>query len=330
MRGAVRFLLVLALILRALPVFAEAGSSTVPVMLIYCPAAPRYGQALRTIVEEDGRFSGAKILVCGELDELRATAFFPDVKAIVLSLTRDVGQDLNSTLEWFFNNGGGIVGMGFASMWSASRNASQDVLPVFGNSYGAGTYDASTRRSLVSFVKAEEDEISQGMSSFTIPHHRFILHRNTSTSSFEEKRPESGEYKVLFTEQGTGAPLVIKYRDEGVSVTFATFGGDDIERSQGYFGLFVDDPTFRTLFTNSLYWVWMNERKLQNSLSKAEQFYQERADNLDSLRRAADDRERTADLARLLRNLLAVVGGSIGCAVVYWLTFVRKPSPKPG
>jgi len=321
MRSVVPLLLVVTL---TSPVFVEAGDATQPVMLIYCPGAPGYGQALRTIIEGDGRFSEAKILVCEKLDELRVTAFFPDVKAIVLTLTRDVGQELNSTLEWFFNNGGGVVGMGFASMWSASRNASQDVLPVFGNTYGVGTYDPNAKRTSVSFVKAEEDEISQGISSFDITHQKFILHRNSSTGSFEEKRPGSGEYKVLFTERSTGAPLVIKYRDEGVSVTFATFGGDDIVRSPGYFGLFVGEPTFKALFTNSLYWVWTNEQKLQQGVAKAEQFYQRRAEELASLRRAAEDRETAADLARLLKNAFAILGGSIACALVYWLTFLRK------
>jgi len=326
MRRVVSFLLFLAL---PLPVFVQGGDPTVPVILVYCPAAPRYGQALRTIIEEDGRFSEARVLVCEKLDELRATAFFPDVKAIVLSLTRDVGQELNSTLEWFFNNGGGLVGMGFASMWSASLSASQDVLPVFGNSYRAGEYDPNMRRSFVRFVKGEEDEISQGMSNFSMPHHRFILHWNGLTDSFEERRPESGEYKVLFAEQSTGAPLVIKYRDEGVSVTLATFGADDIERSPGYFGLFVDEPAFKTLFANSLYWVWTNEQKFQKGLEKAERFYQQSADQVGSLRRAAQDRESAADLARLLKNVLAILGGCIGSGVVYWLTFLRGPTSKP-
>jgi len=322
-----RIALLLVLVLSQ-SLVAWAESSVAPVILIYCPAAPLYGQALRTVIEEDGRFAEARVQVCQRLDEFRAAAFFPDVKAIVVSLARDVGQDLNSTLEWFFNKGGGIVGMGFATMWSASRNASEDVLPIFGNSYGSGTYDPVSRKSFISFIKAEEDEISEGISSFSAAHHRFILHRNLSSGLFEEKRPKSGEYKVLFTEQSTGAPLLVRYRDEGVSVTFATFGGDDIERSQGYFGLFINEPAFRTLFTNSLYWVWTNEQKFQDSVSKAEQFYQHTARTIDSLRRAAEDRERAANLSCLLRNVFAIVGGSLGSIAVYWLTFVRKSPSK--
>ncbi len=313
-----------ALMLLVSATAAEPEDSPAPVILIYSPNAPGYGQALARIIEEDGGFEGARIRTCNELVDFKVTMLFPDVKVGLVTLLTDTGEDLNRTLEWFFRSGGGLLGMGFAGIWSASRNASQDVFPIFGNMYWTGQYDPGARRFVIEFIKEQEDEISQGISSFSIPQHKFVLSYNKSTESYEERWAKSGEFKVLFREASTGAPLMVKYRDQGVSISFATFGGDDVQKSPSYHGLFVNRSEFQTLLTNSLYWIWTSEGKFEEGLARAQQYYRDRADHIDSLRQASEKRERAAARARLSRNVAAIAGGCIGCAGVYWLTFRRK------
>jgi len=268
--------------------------------------------------------SAMTVSVCERVDDFRIAVFFPDVKVVVIALPRDTGQELNETLEWFFRSGGGILGMGFAGMWTASRNASQDVLPLFGTGYSTGTYDQSQRKFFICFEKTEQDEISQGIEDFCIPQHKFILHLDPSTKKFEEARPASGAYKVLFREGQTGAPLVVKYSREGVSVAFATFAGDEIERSPSYYGLFVDRPEFIKLFTNSLYWLWSNEKKFQRSMEAAEGFYNQTVLHVQSMRMQSLRRERQQRLLQTLRSVLSIIGAVAGCVIVYWATFLKS------
>ncbi len=321
MRKALIFLLVLSL---AIPICScENGSPTTPAILIYSPKAPGYGEALKRVIEEDGRFDEARVRICDNLEDFKVGVFFPDVKAVVVTLTTDVGQNLNATLEWFFGKGGGLIGMGFASSEVASRNASEDVFPVFGNAYRSPAYDPSQRKFIMSLLKEEDDEISRGVSSFTVPQHKLILHIDPTTKEFLQRYPESGEYKVLFAEETTGAPAVMKYRDEGVSVTFATFGGDDVTRGPSYHGLFVNQPEFKTLFTNSLQWIWDNEEKFQVSVERAAEYYQNAADHIEQVKDSAERAEERADMFRTVRNVAVVLGAGICCAAIYWATFVR-------
>ena len=317
-------LLLLAFLLPLAAASPSRASNISPTILIYSPGVPEFGEALAKTVSEDARFDGATVSVCERLDDFRIAAFFPDVKVVVIALPRDTGQELNQTLEWFFRSGGGVLGMGFAGMWTASRNASQDVLPLFGTGYSTGIYDRSQRKFFICFEKAEQDEISQGIEDFCIPQHKFILHIDPSTKKFEEESPNSGAYKVLFREGQTGAPLMVKYSKEGVSVAFATFAGDEIERSPSYYGLFVDRPEFIKLFTNSLYWIWSNEKKFQRSVEAAKGFYNQTALHVQSMRMQALRRERQQRLLQRLRSVLSVVGAVFGCALVYWATFLKS------
>jgi hypothetical protein len=327
MRDALVLLLILALIT---PICScQAGASTTPVILIYSPNAPGYGEALKRLIEEDERFEEAKVRMCNNLEDLKVGIFFPDVKAAVITLASDVGQELNATLQWFFGNGGGLIGMGFASTELVSRNASRDVFPSFGNAYRSATYDPATRKFIMSLIKEEEDEISQGVPSFTIPQHKIMVHIDPSTREFRQRYPESGEYKLLFTEENSGAPAIIKYRDRGVSVTFTTFGGDDESRGPSYHGLFVDQPEFKTLFTNSLYWVWENEEKFQESVEKAAEYYQSGDEHLDEVQTAAERAEKGKEMFRLIRDVTVVLAAGICCVAIYWATFIRARSSTP-
>lgn len=306
---------------------AQVDNETQPVILIYSPKSPGYGNALKELIEGDDRFDPARVRLCHTLEDFKVSMYFPDVKIGVVTLASDIQQDLNLTLQSFFGSGGGLIGMGFAGSKLASKNASENVFPIFGNVYRSPKYNPEERKFIMTLIKQEEDEISEGVSTFSIPQHKVIVYFNTTANEIQTRRPESGEYKILFSEKSTGAPAMVKYHDQGFSITFATFGGDDFHRAPSYYGLFVDEPEFKTLFTNSLEWVWNSEQRYENSIAQASRFYQNRKEHLDELQEAADRRERKAENMDLIRNISAILGAAIGCIIIYWATFFRNQNP---
>jgi hypothetical protein len=299
-----------------------------PSVVVYCPEAPGYGQALKTLIEEDGRFD-ATVRLCESLQDFDVTMFFPDVKVAVVALSTDINQDLNQTLQWFFSQGGGLVGLGFAGSRSASGNASENVFPLFGTGYRSMRYDPESRKVMMSLIKEEVDEISAGLPSFSTPSQKIVLSFNGTANSYQPMAPEEGDYKVLCREETTGAPAVVKYRNEGVSVTFAMFGGDDFERGRSYYRLFIDEPEFKTLFTNSLYWVWNAEGKFEESVQKASALVEQEGEQLEEVRAQAQAQARRAKNAALMRSVGAVGGAVVSCAIVFWISFVRETSDRP-
>ncbi|MBU7004224.1 MAG: hypothetical protein HXS50_01560, partial [Theionarchaea archaeon] len=139
------------------------------------------------------------------------------------------------------------------------------------------------------------------------------------------KLPEEGDYKVLFREEETGAPTMIKYENVGVSITFACFGGDDFERGASYHGRFTGSDEFIELFTNSVVWLWNNEGKYEESMQRATQYFAQQDEELEGVLQRGRDLEKKAESGRTLRTILILVFAGLGTVAVYWATFVRKP-----
>jgi hypothetical protein len=251
--------------------------------------------------------------------------YFPNVKVVILSLYKSLNEGLGPTLEWYFNQGGGMMGLGFSSARQATLNASAKVFPAFGSSYVSGSYDAPNRRFLISHIKDEEDEISAGIGDFSISDHKVILSFNGSSNTYLPKYPEEGEYKVLFREEKTGAPTMIKYENVGVSVTFACFGGGDFERGVSFHGLFTSSKEFVTLYTNSIVWLWNNEGKYEISMERATQYFAEQDEELQRALQKGKDLEKKAGSWRTIRTILILLFAVVGIVAVYWATFVRQP-----
>jgi hypothetical protein len=320
---------VILIVIALLPVSLCVQEQVTPVILVYSPGAPGYGQALKALIEEDDRFD-AEVRICQTLRDFDVSMYFPDVKVAVVTLNTDIQQHLNRTLQDFFSQGGGLVGLGFAGSWGASKNASHDVFPIYGTSYRTPKYDPETRSFIMKLVKEEEDEISEGVETFSIPSHKIALSFSSSKNAYEPRFPETGDYKILFKESSTGAPAMVKYEERGVSVTFATFGADDFERGPAYYGLFVNRSEFRTLFTNSLHWVWENEHRFEQSVQDAAEFYSERTDHIDQVREDAESQESGAENARTMRLAATLLLAALGSIAALWMTFLRKPEGADG
>jgi len=293
-----------------------------PLILIYTPDAPGFGHELASILQEDGRMD-AQLMVVESSELFKLALSLSNVKAVVVAPSLSLRRGIDPALEWFFSQGGGLVGMGFAGAKQTTGNASEKVFPLFGNAMRTGKYDPKTKSFVMSFVKEEDDEISHELSDFAASTQKIVLSYNGTGNSYLPRRPESGEYKVLYREESTGAPAVVKYKADGVSVTFACFGGDDFERGVNYYGRFSKTEEFRTLFSNSVYWVWMNERKYDQAVKDAEKFYVSQAQMIQDARRKGEELEKEDRRSRQLRSLVTIIVALLASALVYWGTFVR-------
>ena len=155
--------------------------------------------------------------------------------------------------------------------------------------------------------------VSKGFSSF-----------NSSSNTYLPRYPAVGTYHVLYRDENSEAPAIVKYENVGRSVTFAAFGGDDIERSPNYFGKFTGTDEFRTLFINSVTWIWDTEEKYDTSMSSAEQFFEDREEEKEEILKEASRLDQKAKNARTARFIMTFVLAGIAVVAVYWLTFVRN------
>ena len=297
-----------------------AGPQDRPKIIIYTgTTSPGYGVRLGEIIEEDGRID-ADIQIVESPDVFRLMLFFPTVKLAIISSSAEKNENLGEALEWFYQSGGGLIALGLASSDYSVGNASETVFPIFGTSYKTGAMDRVTRKFMMTHLKDQEDEISDGIGDFTVVDHKILISFNKTTNSYVPRFPDSGDFKILYRENQTGAPSIVKYEKEGVSVTFASFGGDDFEKGFAYYGSYADTVEFRTLFTNAAYWVWTNERKFDVHNGQALSYYEDQQQDLIRVREEVEDAKSRTSSNRNLRLILTLLLAALGCIGVYWAT----------
>ncbi len=293
-----------------------------PLVLVFTPEQTGYGNQLATLIREYGTID-SQILVIDSEDLFETMIHFPYVRVIVVSLAEDGMRDSMESLNWFFNEGGGVVGLGFAGSSTASGPASQNAFPLFANDYRSGKYDPQKKRFSQTFVKDEVHEISDGLTDFTIAAQRLVVSWNKSTGKHVPKGPEVGDWTVLYRDSVCRAPAIVAYEGNGTSVTFATFGGEDFERGSGYYGLFSATEEFRTLFARAVDWVWRRERKYQSSIVEAERLFEARREKEKDVRERASEESRESEKARLIQVALTVALAAVSCIAIYWVALLR-------
>jgi len=113
----------------------------------------------------------------------------------------------------------------------------------------------------------------------------------------------------------------VKYADKGVSVTFACFAGEDIERAIEYYGRFTGGAEFRKLLSNAVLCLWRNEKEYEASLQQSQAFYCSMEEHPKAVRDAALKRHRAGAASRVLRIAVTIVLAAASIAVVYRFTF---------
>jgi len=180
--------------------------ATRPLILIYTPEQPGYGNALASMIAEDDRLD-ADILVLQSQDLFRSMIYLPYVKVIVVSLFKEnPPQEWGEDINWFFGQGGGVVGLGFAGSCRATGNASRLAFPLFANESRAGSYDPRKKSFTITFVKGQPHEISEGLSDFSINAQKICLSWRVAERRYLPQKPDRGSWTVLYRDSAYGAP----------------------------------------------------------------------------------------------------------------------------
>ena len=90
-----------------------------------------------------------------------------------------------------------------------------------------------------------------------------------------------------------------------------------------YHGRFTGSDDFITLFTNSVFWLWNNEDKYEESMQRATQYFAQQNEELQGALQRGKDLEKKAESGRTLRTILILVFAGVGMVTAYWATFLR-------
>ncbi len=329
-------------VLMACPVLIAQDESKPVILLYHGPKVGEqdlhlYGQALADVINSDPRLKDkADIVLVGDQDLMNTLLYFPQVKCVVIALTTwelRATRIIDSTL-WYFNQGGGIVGLGNAGNGDVTGELNATVFPLFGNQYymvkPTFRKDPVTGRRIIerttTYIKAADNEIIQGVADqFTLKDKRFVVHMNTSVSppKYVPMEPEKGKYTMLYKDKDLGAPLVVLYEENGTSVTFA--GTDQIsthETDDTYFGNLLKDENFKKLLQNSVYYVWSHETKYEKAMASAKEQFTKMKQEQDQLMKKVQESQKKRKAARLTRAVLLIVVGIVLIAVISYYCFV--------
>lgn len=342
MRKAGAIIIGMLVCLMASPILL-AQEEAKPVILLY--HGPKvgtqdlrvYGQALADLINSDSRMTDkAEIVLVGDQDLMNTLLYFPQVKCAVVALTTwELKADrIVPSLLWYFNEGGGVVGLGNAGHGEVTKILNGSVFPIFGNQYlmvkPSIFIDPDTGKRVIlretGYKKVNDHEIAQGVESeFALQDKRFVIHMNTSMSppKYLAIQPEKGDYTMVYSDDDIGAPLVVIYEENGTSVTFA--GTDQIsinDVDDSYYGNFLDDENFKTMFQNSVYYVWSKETKYENAMARATEEFNKMQQEEDDLKARVEESQKKEKNAKLLRSVLLIVVGVVLIVVISYFCFL--------
>ena len=310
--------LLVILSLPALCVFAygEESQEVRPIILVFAHELPNFRDVIVEELRKDTRIT-EEIVPVDSPELLRTLLRLPNTRAVVMA-----GGDIpmfttieNSVIQ-FFEDGGGLVAFfDFGNTIMAGRIA-ESVFPLLANSTKLGKMKEGQMRH--ELVRCDVMEINQNTpQNIALFDHSINLAWSSATGSCVYHPPPEGEHWVLYEDSEYGAPVVIAYDSEGLSVIFAN---GDVSDSAGdkfrYFGNFFLNEDFLTLFRNSVVWVKNGETRTENLGEKLDAIEKEVEELQDYLQRV--DREEKARKTRSLAlRITLTLAGLVGMAICY-------------
>lgn len=299
--------------------YCSGSDDALPIVLIYSQGGLGYGNELAEMVRSDPRLD-ARVVVLSDPELFKSMIYFPYVKVVVGVFNADKDEALGEHIINFFEDGGGVVGLGFAGWRSTTGNASRDVFSINASYYLTGKYDPDTRTFVHKLVVEEENEINEGVGGFSAWTQRIIMHVDDDTGDLVPPWPE-GQVTILYRESTRRAPALVLHSGTGVCVTFAGFTGDSIEGVPTYFGHFTTQEDFRQLFSNSVFHVWEEESRFDETVasweSESAEYESDLADMEEDIQRASENRQ----LMLYLRYISSAVIAVVAIALIYIYCF---------
>jgi len=303
------------------------------VILIYHGPTARYGRALANLIGNDTRLpENVRIITVGDQDLMNTLVYCPQVKCVVIALTtwEKTATRMIPSLQWYFDQGGGIVGLGNVGKRDVTKNLSTTVFPVNGTDYGRGKVERiilpdGTRKivTTITYKKDEAHEVSKGLpNNFTVKDTRFVMSTNRTTKRFLPFKPETGEYKVLYRDGENGAPLVIAYEENGTSITFCATDQISEEPGPTYYQNFLQDDNFKKLLRNAVYYAYSQETKFEGAMKKAVQGVAKMQEENEKFQRMIDRAKKEEKTRRVLKLTALIAVSAILTTIISYYCFV--------
>lgn len=301
---------------------AEAPSPST--VLVYVEPI-EFGSALAEVIEEETDF---EVVVASDYRDLGVMLLMPQVRVLVFGPTLSILNEpdlyrkgLYGQIEWFYANGGGLIGLASAGFVSVTDDLAKNIFPLFGSYLALAQFDFDTLGYSLTYEALPPNPISSGVGDMCLMEQEYLVHINSSTLSRELVVPEDGSYTIIYQEPKCKMPLVVTYEKEGRSVTFA---GLNLIGQEGptYYGNVIKEDAFRKVFANALSWAADNPG-YEKSAAKRNEYFADREARAQEVAAKAEGiaaKEKNRRAQANIRKILSVVGGIAAVIVIYKLT----------
>ncbi len=309
MEGSVALVLVLGMM--AVIVWAPTVDMR-PTVFLYSGTDSGFAEMLASVLEA-AEGIGSDVRVVTKPDLLALATALPHTECVVIycSNAAEIG-DLAEPLSAFFENGGGLVGLGAVCYEPSAGQLARRVFPVRAN-VSAQQYGTGMRAR--NYTEAQDTEISLGLPDrFQLVSMGIYLSGDEAGNYVEVP----GAYSVVYRDEATGAPIVLTSESDagGRSVALPGVWVVSNSRVDAYYGNLVRDENFIRLFTNSVRWAAKGSVHFSEASRDFEAKIEEANNKQARLREEAQKarERRTVSRVLLLSGLWAA--GLLVCAVV--------------
>ncbi len=326
-RASLTLLAAIGCLLFLLGKASPQGEPMTPVIIVYSPYTPDWGNRLADLIRGDPRF-GADVQIVGDRLTLETLVNLPRVQAVVLCpLTRPqvALEDISNMMVAYFQEGGAVVGMGTVCTSSYCRRVGPEVFSISGNRSISAQIVGGRR--VFTYCKADViPEINGGMPNETLLMEGYLAFFSSNADGMYVPIPANGTRHVLY-ESETHVPLVVAFEPDkgGASVAFPGLSVQETPGKENYYGYLLEREEFRQLFLNSLKWAMDNGPRFQNLKETAAARMEAESTRRADLAAEADRLQKKVEGRRLMRLAIVWVIGLAFCAgVAVKLVIVRE------
>jgi len=297
------------------------GQENSGVALVYVEPL-EFATVLAEVIEEGTQFD---VALAPDIREFSIMLLMPQVRLVVFGPTLEFlnipelyREGALGAIQWFFENGGGLVGIASAGNVAVTAELSEEVFPIFGNYLALGKFDFDTLMTVVDYRVKDPHPISEGIDSMILFEQEYVVHIDSQTMKRKQIVPDSGCYTVVYEEPSEEMPLVVAYENVGRSVTFA---GLNLAEQEGpnYYGNVLYQEDFQRVFLNAISWAADNAA-YPASMERREQYIADseaRTQEIAEQVEASEQAEKTQRMWLNIRRILLTIGGIVAIAVIY-------------
>lgn len=297
-----------------------------PIIGVYSPGLPGFGEMLVSLIREDERIDAEVMILRTQEDVVQVTALPTTACIVIYSDNMRQIDRLQGALTTFFDSGGGLVGITEICYVPSAKGLAETVFPTFAN---ASKKKTSPREKRVrTYVREEEAGLEEGL-----PERFGLVSMGTYYSGDEEGNylRVPGDYSVAYRDEETGSPLVLIHegRGGGRSVAMPGIWVVKAERVDIYYGNLVSDENFVKLFTNMVLWAGGAPR-YEDLSGHLEERLQGMKEGEERLREEVEREQKRKSTHRIMILGIVWVVGLAACGIITKKIILTPITPEQG